>query len=67
MSKGTGPDLAVGIYEWSHRHFPNFIDCRPIYVRRAIERAGFAVSMSETMHIWVPVEIVAAVKRLADD
>jgi len=60
MSKEGDPDSMVRIYEWAHRHFPNFVDCRPIFVRRAIEEAGFQVRSAEITHMWVPVEIILA-------
>jgi len=63
MSKEDAHGVVFEMYEWSHRHFPNFVDCRPIFVRRAIEAAGFSVRDSEKLMMWVPVEIVAAVKR----
>lgn len=62
MSKSKERRLAVQVYEWAHRHFPNFVDCRPIYARRAVEAAGFRVRESAMGHLWVPVEIVLAVK-----
>jgi hypothetical protein len=34
------------------------MDCRPIYARRALEAAGFAIKESQTESMWVPVEIV---------
>ncbi len=60
MSREGEPDVMVRMYEWTHRHFPNFVDCRPIYVRRAMEQAGFRVQASERMQMWLPVEIVLA-------
>jgi len=54
--------VAVGAYEWTHRHFPNLLDCRPIFARRALEDAGFRTSHSSIMQMWVPVEIVIAKK-----
>lgn len=42
LSKGNnGP--AVRVYERLHRVFPRFLDCRPIYLRQAVEEAGFEV------------------------
>ncbi|HKV08857.1 MAG TPA: methyltransferase domain-containing protein [Thermoanaerobaculia bacterium] len=55
------PGLASQVYEWTHRHFPNLLDCRPIYARRSLEAAGFAVRDFQLAHMWVPVEIVLAV------
>jgi hypothetical protein len=49
-------------YEWTHKHVPNLRDHRPIYVRRAIEAAGFDVTHIDIEHMWVAVEIVLAVK-----
>jgi len=62
MSKEDAHGAVFDLYEWSHRHFPNFVDCRPIFVRRALEGAGFSVREAEKMTMWVPVEIVVAVK-----
>ncbi len=57
-----GDQGIVSAFEWTHRHFPNFLDCRPIFVRRSIEAAGFRVRESLRMEMWVPVEIVLAEK-----
>jgi ubiquinone/menaquinone biosynthesis C-methylase UbiE len=62
VTKEGHHELLVGAYEWTHRHFPNFLDCRPIFARRSIEDAGFRVQDSEVGMMWVPVEIVVAVK-----
>lgn len=61
MSKEGPGGVAVELYEWSHRHFPNFVDCRPIFVARSLEAAGFHLLRVETQHMWLPVEIVLAV------
>ena len=55
-------DFAVEAYEWTHQHFPNLLDCRPIFVRRALEDAGFAIGSATIAHMWVPVEVVVAEK-----
>jgi demethylmenaquinone methyltransferase/2-methoxy-6-polyprenyl-1,4-benzoquinol methylase len=62
VSKEGKQGLIIQAFEWTHRHFPNLMDCRPIYTRRAIEAAGLVIedSLMETM--WVPVEIVRAMK-----
>jgi demethylmenaquinone methyltransferase/2-methoxy-6-polyprenyl-1,4-benzoquinol methylase len=48
----------IRAFEWTHRHFPNLMDCRPIYVRRALEAAGFQIEEASLQHMWVPVEVV---------
>jgi ubiquinone/menaquinone biosynthesis C-methylase UbiE len=58
VSRESGRELTLRAYEWTHRHFPNLLDCRPIYVRRALEAAGFLVEDSRVESMWVPVEIV---------
>jgi demethylmenaquinone methyltransferase/2-methoxy-6-polyprenyl-1,4-benzoquinol methylase len=62
LSKEGKQGLMLKAYEWTHEHFPNLMDCRPIHARRSIEAAGFDVSATEIEHMWVPVEIVLAVK-----
>ena len=52
----------IKIYEWTHAHFPNLLDCRPIYVQRAMEAAGFTIKDQSIESMWVPVEVVIGVK-----
>lgn len=60
MSKEGQATSMVHAFEWTHRHFPNFLDCRPIFVRRALEATGFGVVSAEMQSMWIPVEIVLA-------
>ncbi len=62
MSKDGSSGPMVKAYEWTHEHFPNFLDCRPIYVRRAMEQAGFEIKRALKKRVWVPVEIVLGIK-----
>jgi len=62
LSKEGKQGLVMKAFEWTHKHFPNLMDCRPIYVRRAVEAAGFQIANVAIEHMWVPVEIVLAVK-----
>ncbi len=62
LSKQGAGRSAVKMYEWGHRHFPNFLDCRPIYVRAALEEAGFKIQTALRKRLWLPVEIVLGVK-----
>ena len=63
MSKEGPKDPLVNVFEWTHKHFPEFLDCRPIYVRRALEKAGFSVRKALTKHMWIPVEVVLGFKQ----
>jgi ubiquinone/menaquinone biosynthesis C-methylase UbiE len=65
MSKDGPKDTLVNAFEWTHRHFPNFLDCRPIYVRRALEQAGFTIRKALNRHMWIPVEIILGTKESA--
>lgn len=60
MSKAGGRDLLIGVFEWAHKHFPNFVDCRPIFVREVLQQAGFGIVKVLKKRMWIPVEIVRA-------
>jgi ubiquinone/menaquinone biosynthesis C-methylase UbiE len=62
MSREATRDPLVYAFEWTHRHFPNFVDCRPIYVRQEMETAGFRIQEALKKHMWVPVEIILGIK-----
>jgi demethylmenaquinone methyltransferase/2-methoxy-6-polyprenyl-1,4-benzoquinol methylase len=63
VSKEGEQGLVVKAFEWTHKHFPNLMDCRPIYVRRAMEAAGFKIQDAKIDHMWVPVEMVLGIKE----
>ena len=44
VSKEGEHGIVIEVYEWSHRHFPNLVDCRPIFVRRSLEEPVSASS-----------------------
>jgi len=51
------------LYEWGHRRWPQFLDCRPIFVQQAVEGAGFQVVDATRVGLWgLSVEIVLAGK-----
>ena len=58
ISKEGGQGFMIRAFEWTHRHFPNLMDCRPIYVRRALKAAGFQIEEASLEHMWVPVEVI---------
>jgi ubiquinone/menaquinone biosynthesis C-methylase UbiE len=61
LSKREKAGGMLSLYEWAHRKFPNYLDCRPIYAREAVEKAGFRLTRAEEMSMFgLPVEIVLA-------
>lgn len=61
LTKSGGRSLARDIYELAHDRFPIVVDCRPIFVREALEEAGIEVIDATRNSIWgLPVEIVLA-------
>ena len=63
VSKRGGRRIVVKAFEWTHKHFPNLMDCRPIYVSRALQAADFRIQDVKEEQMWVPVEIVLGVKQ----
>ncbi|MBN1303722.1 MAG: methyltransferase domain-containing protein [Anaerolineales bacterium] len=55
--------LIVKAYEWGHKHWPELLDCRPIYTRTCIEAENFQVISEKIKVMWgLPVAIVLAQK-----
>jgi demethylmenaquinone methyltransferase/2-methoxy-6-polyprenyl-1,4-benzoquinol methylase len=67
LSKEGKNGIVLEIFEWTHRHFPNLLDCRPIFVQQALESAGFHIDSSTRRMMWVPVEVVLAHKPHRED
>ena len=63
MSKKEKQGPMVKLYEWLHEKFPNYIDCRPIFVRQSLESAHFKIVDTTMMSLFgLDVEIVLANK-----
>lgn len=63
LSKEGKAGAIVKLYEWLHRKFPNYADCRPIYVRQSLEKINFEIVDTTIMYLWkFPGEIVLAKK-----
>ena len=61
ISKEGSPGLVLQAFEWTHKHFPNLMDCRPIHVRKSLEQSGFQIATTRLEQMWVPVEIVLGI------
>lgn len=63
MSKENGEPKLLKLYEWVHKKFPKYIDCRPIYVERSIKEAGFEIKYKEKIKFFgLPGEIVIGIR-----
>ena len=63
MSKKGKTGLMMKLYEWMHEKFPSYVDCRPIFVQKMIEDAGFQLLDVTVISMWkLPIEIVTAKK-----
>lgn len=56
-------NVMVRLYKQAHRRLQKYIDCRPIYVRKALTETGFTVRDDSLMMMWgLPVEVVLAIR-----
>jgi ubiquinone/menaquinone biosynthesis C-methylase UbiE len=61
MTKPETNNLMVALYEWAHRAFPSWIDCRPIPSRFFLEGGGFKLRKRTVRSMWgLPVEVILA-------
>jgi len=64
MSKQNGEFLLLRLYEWAHRKWPKYVDCRPIYLEQSLRDAGYEIRKKEKVKLFgLPGEIVVAVKE----
>lgn len=63
MSREGGASVMLRLYEWAHRKWPRYLDCRPIYVEQFLRDAGYEIRGKEKASLFgLPEEIVLAVK-----
>jgi demethylmenaquinone methyltransferase/2-methoxy-6-polyprenyl-1,4-benzoquinol methylase len=59
IAKGEPPGIMERLYEWFHRKWPRYADCRPIYASQSMKAAGFQIRETAVMSMWgLPVEVV---------
>jgi demethylmenaquinone methyltransferase/2-methoxy-6-polyprenyl-1,4-benzoquinol methylase len=59
MSREGGNSILFKLYEWAHKKFPNYADCRPIYVEQSLKEAGFEIKNKNKVKVLgLPLEIV---------
>ena len=64
MSKEIGDSLLLRLYEWVHRKWPKYVDCRPIYLEQSVKDARFEIEKSQKVELFgLPGEIVVAMKE----
>jgi demethylmenaquinone methyltransferase/2-methoxy-6-polyprenyl-1,4-benzoquinol methylase len=63
LSREEGKSILFKLYEWAHKKFPNYADCRPIYVEQSLREAGFGIKSKDTVKVLgLPLEIVVGIK-----
>jgi ubiquinone/menaquinone biosynthesis C-methylase UbiE len=63
LSKSYGESMLLRLYEWTHRQWPRYLDCRPIYVEDSLKEADFNIASSEKAFLaGLPLEIIVATR-----
>jgi len=59
MSREEGRSILFKLYEWALKKFPNYADCRPIYVEQSLREAGIKIINRRKVKIFgLPLEII---------
>lgn len=63
MARKEREGLMVKLYDWAHRKWPVYVDCRPVNARSEIEQAGFHTErIVEQSLFGLPVDITLATR-----
>jgi ubiquinone/menaquinone biosynthesis C-methylase UbiE len=63
MSREGGRSVLLRLYEWAHRRWPKYLDCRPIYVEQSVDEAGYRITWKDRASLFgLPEELIVAVK-----
>ena len=64
LSRSYGEPIVLRLYEWAHRKWPKYVDCRPIYVERSLRDAGYQIQSREKARlVGLPLDIIIATCR----
>jgi len=67
ISKENGKSIFLRLYEWAHRKWPRYVDCRPIFLEESLIDAGYRIRSKEmTWMVGLPIEIIVATKATSD-
>ena len=51
MSKEDGESKLLRLYEWVHKKWPKYVDCRPIYVEQSLKDAGYEIKSKKKVSL----------------
>lgn len=51
MSKEDGDSILLRLYEWFHKKWPIYVDCRPIYLERSVIDAGYEIRSKQKIRL----------------
>jgi demethylmenaquinone methyltransferase/2-methoxy-6-polyprenyl-1,4-benzoquinol methylase len=61
MSRDNGKSAMLRLYEWVHKKWPKYADCRPIYLELSLREVGLKLSKKEKVKVFgLPCEIIVA-------
>lgn len=64
MAETSQTNAMINLYRWVHRHWPHFVDCRPIDVVGVLQSARFQTETAGATEMWsLPVLAAVGVKR----
>ncbi len=64
MSRENGQSTLLRLYEWVHKKWPKYVDCRPIYLEVSLRETGYRIQKKDKVKVFgLPGEIIIAVKQ----
>lgn len=59
LTKESNSSVIIKFYEWIHKKFSRYVDCRPIYVEQSLKESGFKIKYREKVKLFgIPAEII---------